>query len=296
MLSQKCPLCNQPTSSHHPAFKKVYFSITDGSDNDNKAIMAAKAEREAAKAEITTLHKEYDDLAIELTVVRDKINKVNDEKTRVEKDFDSLTKQNAGKDKKIKKLTQDLQASRLKIKEENDKMTLKLIAKHKSVDLLAKNLETSNNKIKSLKEEIVAYQRSNNEDNHSTSSKRCRPREQNYDSKYADLNKEHKALKEKMFQLEKKFIDLTLSTSVSLPPPLPKPELDLIRFQQLEEQLATSKAKEIKLLKEAMKFKQIKQEATEENLQLQEKLNNSEIVIGTLIDNVMKDTQELMHT
>lgn len=296
MLSQKCPLCNQSTLSHHPAFKKVYFSITDGSDNDDKAIMAAKAEREAAKAEITTLHKEYDDLAIELTVARDKINKVNDEKTRVEKDFVSLTKQNAGKDKKIKKLAQDLQASRLKIKEENDKMTLKLIAKHKSVDLLAKNLEASNNKIKSLKEEIIAYHRSNNEDNHSTSSKRWRPREQNYDSKYADLNKEHKALKEKMFQLEKKVIDLTLSTSVSLPPPLPKPELDSIRFQQLEKQLATSKAKEIKLLKEVMKFKQIKQEAMEENLQLQEKLNNSEIIIGTLIDSVMKDTQELMHT
>jgi chromosome segregation ATPase len=105
---------------------------------------------------------------------------------------------------------------------------------------------------------------------------------QNYDSKYADLNKKHRALKEKMFQLEKKFIDLTISTSV--------PELNSNRTQQLEKQLSESKAKEVKLLKEVMKFKQIKQEVIEEKLQLQERLNNSEMVIDTLVDTMTKYT------
>lgn len=288
MISQKCPLCNQLTSRHHPALQKVYFSITNGSDNDDKAIMVAKAETEAAKAEIITLHKEYDQLAIELTVVRDKSNKISDEKTRAEKSFNSLAKQNAGKDKKMKKLTQDLEVCRFKIKEENDRMALKLIAKDKAVDLLIKNLETSNNKIKSLKEEIIVHQQSTNQGNHSTSSRRSKSREQSYDSKYVDLNKEHRALKEKMSQLEKKFIDLTLSTYVSTPPPLPKPEVDSIRIQQLEKQLAALKVKEVKLLKEVMKFKQLEQGAVKKKLQLQEQLNNSEMVIDTLVDTMTK--------
>lgn len=282
MINKKCPLCNQSTSRHHPAFQKVYFSITDGSDNDDKAIINAKAETEAAKAAIKTLHKEYDHLAIKLTVARDEIIKINYEKTGIMKDLESLVKQNVVKDEKTKKLTQDLQASTLKIKEENNKTTLKLIAKDKSVNLLIKNLEVSNDKIKSLKEEIIDQQRSINENDHLRYGKGWKSQEQSYDSKYADLNKKHRALKEKMFQLEKKFIDLTISTSV--------PELNSIRTQQLEKQLSESKAKEVKLLKEVMKFKRIKQEVIEEKLQLQERLNNSEIVIDTLVDTMTKYT------
>ncbi|CAO0793214.1 unnamed protein product [Mucor circinelloides] len=280
IVSDKCPLCNQSTFGHHPAFKRVYFSVHDGDLDGNDALVAAKEKLKSVTDEINTLHREYDDLALNWTMAKDELNTCNHEKTL-------LQEENADKDAQIQKLTHNLQTSKAHSKEDIDKMNLKLIAKHKSIDLLTKNLDKSNKRIKSLKEELEALKSNGSQDNLPSKS---RYRDQNFKTKYYDLNKEHRALKDKMDQLEKKFIDLTLTTSAPPSSILPhKTEALQLQIQQLEKQLQTSMTKENKLLKEVMRFKQLKQEAVKEKEELQAKLANAEAVINTFDITVKKE-------
>ncbi|CAO3616447.1 unnamed protein product [Mucor fragilis] len=272
LLNAKCPLCNQCLLDSHPIYKRVYFSALDRDGNGKDASKAAQEEVEAAKDALDQLNQEYDDLAIKWTVVKDELNAINREKTQLEND-------SVMKDAHIDKLTHNWQTSKARNKDDVDRMNLKLISKQKSIDLLTKNLDKSNKRIQSLKEELDAFKPQDTQDN--ALPYKPKYRDQQFKTKYYDLNKEHKALKDKMGQLEKKFIELTLISAPSSNLPVQTEALQA-KVHQLEKQLQASAAKESKLLKEVMRFKQLKQDAVKEKEDLKAKLANAEAAIASL--------------
>ncbi|GAN05154.1 hypothetical protein MAM1_0083d04623 [Mucor ambiguus] len=279
LINDKCPLCNQSTIDSDPVYSRVYFSAFDG-DGQND-LMAVKEELTAAKDSIDTLSREYDDLALRCTVVEGKLNTASREKMQLEKD-------STLKDAQIDKLSHNWQTSKARNKDDVDKMNLKLIAKQKSIDLLTKNLDKSNKRIKSLKEELDALKHANIQD--CVPPPKARYRDQNFKAKYYDLNKEHKALKDKMGQLENKLIDLTLTLPEPSSSILPsKTEALQPHIQLLEEQVQASMAKEKKLLKEVMTFKQLKEDAVKKTEELQTKLSNAEATIASWEHSTKKD-------
>lgn len=271
----KCPLCNHSMAGISPAYQRVYFSVLEGNGDDKSALMAVKKELATAQDEIDTLNREYDDLALKWTVAKDELNAIQSEKTQLEKD-------SALKDAQIDKLTHNWQTSKARNKDDINTMNLKLISKQKSIDLLSKNLHKSNKRIKSLKDELDALKPAGNQD--STFTPKSRYRDQNFKSKYYDLNKDHRALKDKMSQLEKKFIDLTLKTpSPSSSSLVSKTEKSLqSNIQLLEKQLHTSITKEQELVKEVTRFEQLEQDAVKEKKELQAKLANAEAKVASL--------------
>ncbi|KAK4511907.1 Guanine nucleotide-binding protein alpha-2 subunit [Mucor velutinosus] len=276
----KCPLCNRTTSSSRPAYKRVYFSAFDGDDEGKDALMAAKEELKVAKDALDTLNEDYDGLALKWTVAIDESNAINREKTQLEKDI-------ALKDVQINKLTHNWQASKARNKDDIDKMNLELIAKQKSINSLIKNLDKSNRRIKLLKEELDALKPHGIQDN--VAPPKSRYRDQNFKAKYHDLNKEHKALKDKMGQLEKKFIDLTLAPPEPPSSILPSNTKALqSRIQLLEKQLQAEMTTGDKLLKKVIQFKQLNQDAVKEKEELQVKLADAKATIASLEHGIEK--------
>ncbi|CEP17291.1 hypothetical protein [Parasitella parasitica] len=253
MSTGKCPLCNEPTSRCHPAFKRVYFSVSSEVDPESQALIEALAETGSIKEEISKIQKEYDDLAIQLTVARDELNHATKAKNRTESELKRTYTEKSMNAMQKTRLAEELQDIKFKIREENDKMTQKLIAKQKSIDLLTRNLEKSNNRIKFLKVEIEGYKQRAKES--APGAYRRTFLDRSYESRYNDLSKDHKTLKDKMEKLEKKFIELTIASVDATPPPS-KAEAKVFRVQQLEKQLEWSKSNEHNLLKEILKLKQ----------------------------------------
>ncbi|KAI8638775.1 hypothetical protein BD408DRAFT_446543, partial [Parasitella parasitica] len=255
LVGEKCPLCNAPTTRCCPPFKKVYFSVSDDiCDPDNRALMDALAETDVIKTEINRVQKEYDDLAVKLTVVRDELNRANNAKRRSEYELRKMFTQKVLTEVETKRLYEELEDMKFKMKEEADKMALKLIPKQKAIDLLTMNLEISNNKIRLLKQEVDEYKYADKE-SVSRGTHHRSILDKTLESKYKNLSREHKTLKNNMEKLEKKFIELTLATFDTAPPPAPPPsrsEFESLRFRQLEDQLDAAKAKEQKFLKKVM--------------------------------------------
>ncbi|KAL9539446.1 hypothetical protein MBANPS3_010252 [Mucor bainieri] len=275
LVNYKCPLCNQSTLNGEPAFKRVYFSALEGDGKDDLKVL--KQELAAARDDLDTVNHEYDDLALRCTALEDKLITSNCEKEQLEKD-------NALKDAKIDKVTHNWQAAKARNKDDMDRMNLVLISKQKSIDLLKENLGTSNKRIKSLKGELVALKSTNSTQDTTLPYQSRYKDQQNFKTKYYDLNKEHRALKDKMGQLEKKFIDLTLATSEPPSSMVPSKTDEALqsRIQLLEKQAQSSTAKESKLLKDVMRFKQLKQDAIKEKEELQAKLARAEAAIASL--------------
>lgn len=250
MLSRKCPLCNQSTAGRHPVVQRVYFSIYDGNDDTTQALIdAATQETEAVRDEMQALERERNKLKAKVVSMNTDLDRAMNEQYT---------------------------------------MNMQQTVKQKSIDLLAKNLKKSNDKIKELKNELNAY-RQQSVNNNDTQRQVFTGKKQYPYASYRDLDTEHRALKSKMQQLEKKFIDLTLRTPDASPPSEIRDSTKR-RIEQLERQLEYSKAKETKLIREIAKLEQMERDEKEKNLSLQEKLNRSEKVVSMLADTVKKDT------
>lgn len=112
---------------------------------------------------------------------------------------------------------------------------------------------------------------SNNNNNRSVNNSNYIPENQNFQTKYFDLQKQHRDLLTKEQILEKKFVELTLKVNSSSS--IAEASNTTPYFYHLEKQLADTKTRENRLLTDVSKLKQIKDRVIKEKRYLQDKYN-----------------------
>lgn len=115
----------------------------------------------------------------------------------------------------------------------------------------------------------------NNGINRSANNSNYVPENQNFQTKYFDLQKQHRDLLTKEQILEKRFVELTLKVDSSTS--IAETSNTTPYFYHLEKQLADTKTRENRLLTDVSKLKQIKDRVIKEKRYLQDKYNATNI-------------------